>query len=239
MAAGVLAKSGYFMGDQLVQADEANPKGYFEAMEVNSINENILAPAIPAKPTGFLGKYFFTRRPAEYQRWLTPLPIDSRLSANGRVAEKIAMLTSRQPYCFKDPRFCYTLDIWRPYLTDIAYVCVFRNPSATITSMVKEARRDSISRGVRFRFNERSALNVWCSMYRHVLEREYRENENWLFINYDQFMDGSALTRLGTLLNISADAEFIDNRLRRSNNFSSVPPEAAPIFAKLCQFSRA
>jgi hypothetical protein len=237
MAAGVLAKAGYFMGDQLIPADEANPKGYFEDMEVNSINEDILAQAIAAKPNGFLGEHFFARRPARYQRWLAPLPPGSHLSANNEVTDRIARLTARQPYCFKDPRFCYTLNIWRPYLAQIGYICVFRNPLATVTSMVKEARRDSMSRRVVFRFNERDALRVWCSMYEHVIKDEYRQDERWLFINYDQFIDGSALARVSALLGIETDDEFVDSKYQRSGTFSSVPHEAARIYERLCELS--
>ena len=104
--------------------------------------------------------------------------------------------------------------------------------------MVKEARRDSISRGVVFRFDEADALKVWCSMYEHVLREEYRRDEHWLFINYDQFIDGSALSRIGALLGVSTDEKFIDSKYQRSGNFSSVPREAAPIFERLCGLSR-
>jgi hypothetical protein len=39
MVAGALAKAGYFMGDRLYPARDANPLGFFEAPEINSINE--------------------------------------------------------------------------------------------------------------------------------------------------------------------------------------------------------
>jgi hypothetical protein len=238
MAAGVLAKSGYFMGDQLIPADEANPKGYFEDMEVNSINEEILASAIPVKPSGFLGKHFFHRRPVHYQRWLTPLPAGSALLPRDDIPARIQTLIARQPYCFKDPRFCYTLDVWRPYLAQVEYVCVFRDPLATIASLVKEARRDSTLRGVTFRFDKADALKVWCSMYEHVLRRTDRENKHWLFINYDQFIDGSAFPRLASFLGARIDGGFIDPRYQRSGRSGSLPDNAAAIFATLCELSR-
>jgi hypothetical protein len=42
MAAGSLAKAGYFMGENLIDARKSNPKG-FEDVEVNIINEELLA----------------------------------------------------------------------------------------------------------------------------------------------------------------------------------------------------
>ena len=45
MAAGILARAGYFMGAELWPADIGNPKGYFEDREVNKINDELIAPA--------------------------------------------------------------------------------------------------------------------------------------------------------------------------------------------------
>jgi hypothetical protein len=47
MAAGCLAKAGYFMGEQLLPPRSANPKGLFEDEEINDINEQILAAYCP------------------------------------------------------------------------------------------------------------------------------------------------------------------------------------------------
>ena len=46
MVAGSLAKAGYFMGSSLIPARSANPKGFFEDVEVNMINESLLAPLV-------------------------------------------------------------------------------------------------------------------------------------------------------------------------------------------------
>jgi hypothetical protein len=70
MAAGVLGKAGYFMGERLFLADEGNPKGYFEDEEVNAINEELLAQVVPARPSGIIGDFFFRSRPIHLQRWL-------------------------------------------------------------------------------------------------------------------------------------------------------------------------
>ena len=38
MLAGTLSAAGYYIGDCLIEANEANPKGFFEDYEVNAIN---------------------------------------------------------------------------------------------------------------------------------------------------------------------------------------------------------
>src|ERR1700726_1587163 len=59
LASGLLAGSGYFMGDHLYPPSEGNPKGYFEDQDVNAINEDLLEPVIPARPAGRIGRFLF------------------------------------------------------------------------------------------------------------------------------------------------------------------------------------
>ena len=56
MAAGILARAGYFMGEELWPADIGNPKGYFEDREVNKINDELIAPVAPKTPPHGLRK---------------------------------------------------------------------------------------------------------------------------------------------------------------------------------------
>ena len=62
MVAGTLAKAGYYMGEQLLPANKANPKGFFEDIEVNAINEDILSSVAPRRPK-ILGDIFFVTTP--------------------------------------------------------------------------------------------------------------------------------------------------------------------------------
>jgi len=64
MLAGCLAKSGYFMGDNLYPAREANPKGFFEDPEINAINEMLIAGCYENRWKWFVG--FLSRRHFEY-----------------------------------------------------------------------------------------------------------------------------------------------------------------------------
>src|ERR1043165_10164717 len=79
MAAGSLAKAGYFMGENLIAARKSNPKGFFEDVEVNMINEELLGYVVPARKH-LLGIEFFPSRPVEGQRWLSCVPVETARS---------------------------------------------------------------------------------------------------------------------------------------------------------------
>lgn len=66
------------MGENLVPARDANPKGFFEDVEVNMINEDILSHLVPPRLV-LMGKEFFRSRPLEGQRWLACIPIGAKI----------------------------------------------------------------------------------------------------------------------------------------------------------------
>ena len=101
------------MGDQLYPGDEGNPKGYFEDREVNAINEGLLAQLIPGPRRSLVGKLMHRPQPqSRWSRWLAELEPDQVIACPTKLAGRIRLQTVRRPFCFKDPRFCYTLRAW-------------------------------------------------------------------------------------------------------------------------------
>lgn len=232
MVAGSLAEAGYFMGERLIPAYDANPKGFFEDVEVNMINEAILAP-LSRNRIIVLGREIFRSRPIVGQRWLAHVPLGTPMPQPDGVASRIEAVTRRPPYCFKDPRFCYTLPVWRPFLKDVVFVCVFRDPSTTAASILKECREASYLRTLRISFSR--AIKIWAEMYLHVL-RNHRREGDWLFLHYDQAVRGDGLSRLERILGARVDAGFPETTLNRSSpaeNFQ-VPKRAWQIYRELC-----
>ncbi len=231
LVAGLLEKSGYFMGEHLWAARKSNPKGFFEDREINQINEDLLDPIAP-KRIKFLGKEFFRDRPNYWDRWLTKITLDKRIPPpSDSLIQRMFKVTQNTPFCFKDPRFSYTLSVWRPFLKDTVYICVFREPTRTATSILKECRDvERLRKTIKITYTH--ALRVWELMYSHILESHQYEGD-WLFLHYDQFVYNQGANRLQEFTGAKIDHSIIDPSLRRSFSDKSVPTRVNEICDKL------
>jgi hypothetical protein len=235
MVAGCLAKAGYYMGVALVPPRESNPKGFFEDLEINNeINEPLLAQVVHDR-VRFMGKEFFRYRPTQGQRWLAKVPLTVKINCPLEIAKRIRRHVSREPYCFKDPRFSYTLPVWRTYLKDTVFVCVFRDPGTTAASILKECRDEEYLESLSI--NVGRALGVWEMMYRHIVEKHQYEGE-WLFLHYDQIVNGQGLERLARFTDAHVDHCFPDNSLRRSFSNTYVPKRILSLYEQLCNLAK-
>jgi hypothetical protein len=223
MLAGTLSRCGYYMGQHLIPADDANPRGYFEDDEINAINEALLAPVTPVHT-----------RPAYGWRWLAAVPVGTRIDCPLELAARIAAQTARSPSCFKDPRFCYTLPAWRSFLPDAVFLCVFREPSRTAHSILKECRTADYLAGLPMDFPE--AVRVWTLMYSHVL-KVHRNAGQWLFFHYDQLFHRDSLVKLEAALGVVANGQFPDPDLKRSPAEGHAGAEALAVYARLCELA--
>jgi len=230
MVAGTLCAAGYHMGDHLLPATSANPKGFFEDRAINELNEDLLIQLAPVRPMS-RRRRLYPRRLYYGDRWLAALEVTADVHATPELSSRVRELTRRRPFCFKDPRFCYTLDAWRPALGDAAFLCVFREPGVTAASMRTAIRERDYLEDVRL--SRRRALGIWSSMYEHVLERHSHQGE-WLFLHYEQFLDGSAIPRIEGLLGAEIDQSFIDPALKRSVGSGRLPRRAARLYSRLC-----
>lgn len=237
MVAGTLAEAGYHMGENLHPPRDSNPKGFLEDAEVNDVNNELLGPLVP-KRRWFMNRWFMRLpwvgpRRGRSERWLahvapgTPIPAPSP-----GTRERIARFTRRTPFCYKDPRFCYTLPVWRPFLHDTVFVCVFRHPAATAASIVKEVRRHLHGLAV----DVEEALEIQRLMYRHVLD-VHRHDGRWLFLHYDQVLAGLGLDRLEAFTGASVDRSFPDPSLRRSEPTHPLPEASADLYRTLCDLA--
>jgi len=228
MLAGTLSAAGYYMGDTLLPSTPSNPKGYFESVEINDFNNELLAPVAAARPDGPLG-YFYPWRLPTALLWLADVDVAVNVYPTTKQAERIREFVSKGAFCFKDPRFCYTLAAWRPLLGDAVFLCVFREPGRTVSSIKKAARERY--RG--FYLTQDRSLRVWTHMYQHVLEKHSKVGQ-WLFVHYDQILAGSAISRIEDALDIKVDTSFIDPNLKRSRDSGNLPDRTSQIYQRLC-----
>ncbi|HTU47318.1 MAG TPA: sulfotransferase [Bryobacteraceae bacterium] len=234
MLAGSLSKAGYFMGKNLLPPNRNNPKGYFETREVESLNEELIATVVPARPK-FWGRWFFRDRPLSTQRWLATVPVETTVNCSPTFASKIQDAVARQPYCYKDPRFCYTLPAWRPYLKNIGFVCIFREPATTVKSIMHVMSDEDYLQSLSF--SKDRAFEVWTLMYRHILENHQNDGK-WLFLHYNQLFEVSGRQKLEAFLHVSVDDSFPERRLSRSSSDEGAPETATRVYEQLCELAQ-
>lgn len=238
MAAGILAQSGYFMGEELWPADIGNPKGQFEDREVNQINDELVASVSPKLPPHPLRRLLFGDAPVlgSLQHWVAVVRPGVSIPCPATMSARIAAVAAHQPFCLKDPRLSYTLGAWRPHIGDALLLCVFRDPSVTASSLVSECRRADHMKNARV--DQSWALKVWQAMYRYILDVHYPQGGNWLFVHYEQLLNHSADAELERRLGIRIDPEFATTELNRSRQGARVPRRTARLYERLCALAR-
>jgi hypothetical protein len=115
------------------------------------------------------------------------------------------------------------------------FICVFRHPSKTATSIVTECRREKYLHNLSMNFDK--ALQVWEAMYSHILDKHHRVGEEWLFVHYNQFLDGSVAYKLEKALGVTVDCSFVDPKLKRSTTMETIPIRTLSIYQRLCNLA--
>lgn len=237
MLAGILHESGYSMGGSLLSPSSSNPKGYFESAEINQLNDQLIAAVTAVRPRGPMG-YLYPWRQSPGLLWLADLDLDTTVIPTREQLALMKQLSLEKPFCFKDPRFCYTLEAWRPVLGEVVFLCVFREPGRTVTSVKKDVREQYPRERYRnFRLTTGHIFRMWVSMYTHVLEKHSRAG-HWIFVHYDQIVDGSAIPRIESAINAKIDTSLVDPALKRSRDTGKLPNEVAPTYRRLCELAK-
>lgn len=233
MVAGTLAKAGFFMGDDLYPARESNPKGFFEDPFINGINEQILSQV------HFFRTHLFRRWLERFslshgQRWLERVPLNVAMPSSPQILHQIEAVIERTPFCLKDPRFSYTLPVWRPFLKNTLYICVFRDPVSTATSIVKECATVDYLNSVNMNFE--IATEIWTLMYQHILKFHVHEGD-WLFIHYNQMLSEEGLDRFEKFVGVNVDKSFPERGLFRSTSDKVAPIKTQQLYQRLCELA--
>jgi glycosyltransferase involved in cell wall biosynthesis len=234
LLAGMFAKSEYFFGDKLYPAREANAKGFYEDEEVNALNEEIILDTIARSAPGFspdaVSDYYKAG-----QLWLARLPINMQFGANADQISKIENLTNRQPFCFKDPRFCFTLENWMPTASDHVVFCIFRNPASTAMSILRECHNAPYLFDLPISVDNVFAL--WREIYWRLL-RLYREHNNIFFVHYEDVLQGRMIGKLEDAAETELDKSFPDTALNRSTPGLPLDHKSKLVFDVLLEISK-
>jgi hypothetical protein len=209
----------------------------FESQDINRLNEDVMGQVTRLRPGGIIGRLLFREALLRSQLWLAALPLDVTIRPHQRYASRMRAHVSNEPYCFKDPRFDYTVPAWLPYLRDVVFVCVFRHPAQTAASIVAECtKRRYLSN---LKMTRERALDIWSCHYLHILEKHMSQGD-WLFLHFEQALERRGLDRLHDALGARIDPSFPEHKLslhQRERSDGEVPDEALGIYSRLCNLA--
>lgn len=224
MVTGMLAEAGWFAGDEPYPGRPANPKGFFETLEINGINEYLLSTAVRSEaPLGPM------------QHWLVAPDGPLTLEVEAGLFARMKRLGRRGPFAYKDPRFSHTLSAWRDALPGAKFICIFRDPATTAASIVKECEAEQYLQGVGMTFER--AIEVWRSAYRRIVD-EHRHDGQWLFLHFDQLFTAEGVKRLEDFVGGPVAKDFPERPLSRSRGDRTVDADSAELYTTLCELAQ-
>src|SRR4051794_38105877 len=117
--AKLLHHAGLSAGHDLIEADESNADGYFEERPVIKLNDCILRDTR-------LNERFATASREQVVAAAVPY------------SDEMRELAARATPAWKDPRFCWTLEAWLPFLPDPPRMVVcLRSPQEVVASTMR------------------------------------------------------------------------------------------------------
>jgi len=225
---------GVELGDNLMSPAEDNPKGFWEDLDINTLNVEML---------NFLNSDW---------HFLTPIqPQDVELlRSNGYLLRAVELLrekTNSIPvFGFKDPRLAKLLPLWKEVFAndqyETHYILTTRNPLSVCSSLAK-----------RNNFEPEKGYLLWLE---HVINSlTGTEGESCVLVDYDILMQSpnTELTKIAKEFNLRIDNQeierfrlkFLDNGLRHTTYHlddlsldTDVPPLVREIYAKILDIAR-
>lgn len=224
LMAGLLHEAGYYVGDHLYPPRLSNPKGFYEDKEINYINEVILSAydGLEKKDNRHDYKLFSPYNPRFGHRWLSYIPVDSNVECNDlAIIKSIIAYSKRNPFAYKDPRFCFTLDVWKKYLdADVIIIVMLRNPFHTVESVLKECQ--SVNYLKDFAISRQLALDLWINYYERIHQHIINESKHkYRVVQYEDILSGGSVSAIADVINAPLKTDFVDLSLNRSSKVVS------------------
>ncbi|MEA2560801.1 MAG: hypothetical protein QOH06_2305 [Acidobacteriota bacterium] len=191
------AAAGLDMGERLLEADRANPRGYFEDVGFLSLQQRMLTDSTPADDGGHRDWGWTESERLDRTRFpLYREPALALIEAHSR---------PRRPWGWKDPRTTLALDFWDGLMPDARYLFVYRYPWDVADSMQR------LGAEVFLRQPE-YAHRIWAFYNRHLLDFHRRRRERSLLVSVNALMQDP--DRFRTLLAERLGLELAGERTR-------------------------
>lgn len=205
MLAGLFAAAGHCAGRRLIPPTPSNPAGFFEDLDVNAANDDLLAALDDSPWPG-------TQAPARRLRWLGAY---ERCVRRAHGAPQLASLVPPSPFVLKDPRFCYTLPAWRDVLGDALVVVIVRHPDEVVASVRSMAAREPET-FAGFDVTAEHLAAMWTAMHVAVLDWcDDAAPGPVAFVDCDDVRSGAALPALAELSGVALAPDAVRPELHR------------------------
>jgi hypothetical protein len=223
MVAGLFRHSGLYQGDRLLPPNDANPRGFFEDEAVIEVNETLLDVPKPLRRLRYLAWRLSGSIRADNRAYFLAAPRRTlRRKPDPQTRRMMRELLTRQPFCFKDPRFNATLPAWRDLLpANTRFLVVFREPHKTLNSMLRIGKFYDPPIAVTLAWVRKG----WIRTYRRLLA-EYALEGDWLFVHYDDVLSGTALPAIRIFSGAPLDASILDPNVSLSQDAPPISGDA-------------
>ncbi|MFL6290901.1 MAG: glycosyltransferase [Thermoanaerobaculia bacterium] len=232
LVASLAAAAGVDMGERLMEADQANPRGYFEDVGFLSLQQRMLADSTPADDGGHRDWGWTESERLDRERFARHQEEARSLIEAGRRAGR--------PWGWKDPRTTLALEFWDGLLGDARYLLVYRYPWDVADSMQRLGAEV-------FLRNPEYAYRIWAFYNRHLLDFHRRHRERSLLVGVNALMRDPGrfrillAERLGLDLAQERMREILENGLLRTTGgadpliglVAATSPEAVRLLAGL------
>ncbi len=233
MLAGLFSGRGFYQGDDLYSPREANPKGFFENQRINSLNERIMVHSIE-RAHGLDAANLFRTLYRQGQYWLALLPSDLQCVATKDDESELLSLVGRHPFCYKDPRFCYTLELWLDAAPDAVTLCIFRDPGVVVASILKELQAAAYLADLRISITD--LYKIWREMHRRLLQMR-SAGRKIFFFKYEDLFEERKLKEIENLVGTSLNREFPDRGLSRTHVTVTVDRQTNALYQGLIKLT--
>jgi hypothetical protein len=242
---------GIFYGYDTLERSEGNPTGYYEDEVVNATNNLLLRQMTGVTLLDVLPEWlrpWASKRVSWTHRdtrslWLACPKRPLRWSMSYDTGHLVCRMTRHQPFCFKDPRFGFTLPLWRPFLPkDTRFIVVFRDPVQTIRSILRDAVELYGDRPLPV--TERWAVDHWKLIHNRILEQRAADtSSDWLFLDLDSVLSGEAIAAIEKFCGCQVDATHL-RPLRPyptaiANAEAAIRDECGELFQRLGEIAQA
>jgi hypothetical protein len=214
---------GIFYGYDVLAPTIANPRGYYEDEVVNAVNNillrqitgTMLLDLVPERLLPWVERRFSWMHRDTRSLWIARPRRPLRWRLGYDIAHLIGRICSHQPFCLKDPRFCFTLPMWMPYLPEgVRFLAVVRRPAATVQSMMRDAS-ELYERPLALTRNW--AFEHWQLAQEKILAmRGAQGADHWLIVDFDEVLNGAAMPAIEAFAECKVDVGAIDTRIIRS-----------------------